>query len=69
MFAREWCVGPTQSVLPLTTPVRVSACLATRAHPVITRSAVDRLLSTATPAATVLKTLTATSRFADVSSY
>lgn len=69
MFAREWCVVPTQNALLSITRVHVSVCPATRGRPVITHSAVDRLLSTATPAATVLTTLTATSRFADVSSY
>lgn len=60
---------PTQNALLSITRAHVSVCLATRGRPVITHSAVDRLLSTATPAATVLTTLTATSRFADVSSY
>lgn len=69
MFAREWYVGPMQSVLLSITQVHVNVCPATRAHPAITHSAVDQLPSTAMPVATVLKTLTATSRFADVSSY
>lgn len=60
---------PTQNALLSITRVHVSVCPATRGRPVITHSAVDRHLSTATPAATVLTTLTATSRFADVSSY
>lgn len=69
MFAREWCVVPTQNALLSITRVHVSVCPATRGRPVITHLAVDRLLSTATPAVTVLTTLTATSRFADVSPY
>lgn len=69
MFAREWCVVPTQNALLSITRVHVSVYPATRGLPVITHLAVDQLLSTAMPAATVLTTLTATSRFADVSSY